>query len=245
MAISLKEPLSIYQRVAETTPLLEQHPPYKLGMQGGGLKVPQDPSLDLSVYTVEIFLKTARYADDEQRILVKGTGGYDYNWHTYINPNSNIIRVQIHSTVDSVLTYLDVPFEDDVPLQLAASFERPDFVVYKNGAVHDSTVFDHPHSTTSANLYIGIWRDEVSDPLFGELYHVRIYDRVLSLRELQHNLNNPLSPVRSGLRLWLAMLEGQGTTVADLSGYGNNATFIAGTITWRNCAKHEVPASIT
>jgi len=53
---------------------------------------------------------------------------------------------------------------------------------------------------------------------------VRAYDRLLSDREMRYNFENPMSPITNGLRLWLKMEEGSGTTVYDYSGYGNHGT---------------------
>lgn len=68
-----------------------------------------------------------------------------------------------------------------------------------------------------------------------------IYDRSLSRAEIQYNMRNPMNPIRAGLVLWHPTIEGQGLSVADYSGFGNDGTLIGG-VSWYEMALYEALA---
>jgi hypothetical protein len=114
---------------------------------------------------------------------------------------------------------------------------------YRDGVLIASTsgTYTVTANTNTVNLgqrnngYLGIYNLKGS---FGE---VLFYNRALSDTETQHNVWNPLNPVRDGLVLWLPMIEGSGTTVKDYSGNANNGTLYNGVV-WRELSKYEIPA---
>ena len=61
---------------------------------------------------------------------------------------------------------------------------------------------------------------------YGKLKHIRMYDRPLTMAEVQSNRLNYLNPVTSGLILWYPLKEGSGITTADQSGSGNNGSLL-------------------
>src|SRR5260370_32387108 len=57
----------------------------------------------------------------------------------------------------------------------------------------------------------------------GTIAFFRVYNHALSTLEIQNNYLTP-SPVSNGLVLWLSFDQTPGSSVVDLSGYGNNGT---------------------
>ena len=73
----------------------------------------------------------------------------------------------------------------------------------------------------------------------GYIHTIRYYNRVLSDSEIQYNLNNPYSPIRDGLVLWLVAhpdnirdVDGDGILEwVDLSGYNNHGKIYGAVLT--------------
>lgn len=90
------------------------------------------------------------------------------------------------------------------------------------------------------NFYLG--RVGFGFPLTGVILLPKLYiGYLLSAAEVSWNLRNPMNPTRTGLALWLPMIEGQGATVNDYSGNGYNGTLGAGT-SWRSMMLYEALA---
>jgi len=83
-------------------------------------------------------------------------------------------------------------------------------------------------SSTSSLLIGAIDSDAIGDFYDGIIDEVRIYNRALTLAEIQHNMVAK-TPILDGLVLWLPMNEGVGNTVHDKSGRGNNGTIYGAT----------------
>ena len=73
----------------------------------------------------------------------------------------------------------------------------------------------------------------------GLQWGVQLYTRTVSQPEIEHNMRNPMNPVKNGLALWLPMIEGQGLTLGDHSPLANNGT-LSGGVAWMNLAKYEI-----
>lgn len=68
-------------------------------------------------------------------------------------------------------------------------------------------------------------------------------DKVLSLEEIRWNMLNYHNPVTDGLALWLPMEEGQGTTVKDYSGMGNDGTLLNGPL-WQRVSQWQMRGEV-
>ena len=77
----------------------------------------------------------------------------------------------------------------------------------------------------------------------GSLSEVRIYDRALSPAEIAVLHGNPQRATNRGLVAGYHFDEGQGTTVADFSGHGNNGKLHGG-VSWAGSAAQVIPPSL-
>jgi hypothetical protein len=126
-------------------------------------------------------------------------------------------------------------------LHLAATYDGSYGRLYVNGVLRaTSSLYSGTLDSSTNPLYV----THPTSPriLNGFLALPRIYNRALSLAEIQRNIRNPLNPVRDGLVLFLPMIEGAGTVVRDFSGYGNNGTLYNG-VGWSELTKWELPAA--
>jgi hypothetical protein len=218
---------------------LERYPLYALSFDGVDdyVRVPNSPSLHpSSAVSVEAWIKTSVNQSSAWIVtkyysagfgeyllgVVAGAlrftvviGGSSVNY----NPTFNYYDGRWHHVVGVYDgSYLRV-YADGV--QLPGSLA-------KTGSI-DSTTYD---------VVVGSGHGAAGYFWSGLVALPKIYNRALSLAEIQRNMRNPLNPVRDGLVLFLPMLEGVGTSVRDFSGYGNNGT-IYGAV-WRDLAKYEV-----
>lgn len=86
-----------------------------------------------------------------------------------------------------------------------------------SGAVY-STTYDHSIGT---RIYI-----PTTNPFWGDIAWVAVYDHPLSNAEINYTMKNYANPITEGLRLWLPMDEGEGLITYDQSGYGNDGDLL-------------------
>jgi len=99
------------------------------------------------------------------------------------------------------------------------------FFGYRDGSLYNSRTFTKTRNVQSLPIDIGR-RVGSCDCSNVYVYQVLVYNRALSSAEVAQNYNNPDSPVKDGLVLWLQADPAyiQGSTWVDLSGNGNDAT---------------------
>jgi hypothetical protein len=99
------------------------------------------------------------------------------------------------------------------------------FFGYRDGSLYQSPTFTETRNVQSLTIDIG---NRVGGGYFANVYvhQVLVYNRALSSTEIAQNYNNPDSPVKDGLMLWLQADPAyiSGNTWLDLSSNGNNAT---------------------
>jgi hypothetical protein len=247
MALVLKQPKRVYSRTPRRLPLIDQHPPYKLLLNGvdGCIIVPNSPSLNpTSAITLQawvyklanqgwmrIFEKDAYFAGQTgfSLIDVNGTVRWElWNPHRYFDTSNAIplnVLLNIAATYDGSLMKLYING------QLVNSYSTSGGINAGNNGVLGigTAVTDTGPTTNTSEHFPGF----VICPL--------MYGRALSQAEIQYNMYNPLNPIRDGLVLFLPFIEGSGTTVRDYSGLGNNGTLYGG-VSWVELAKYEIPA---
>jgi hypothetical protein len=145
------------------------------------------------------------------------------------------------STVDDLLS--SITLSANTWYHVVATFKRPTKTLYINGVVVATKTWDYNIYNSTANIIVGgyAYGSGLNYLMNGRIGLVRFYNRALSQSEIQHNMYNPLNPVRDGLVLWLPMVEGSGTTVKDYSGNNNNGTLYGG-VSWMELSKFEIPA---
>lgn len=110
---------------------------------------------------------------------------------------------------------------------VAATWDGVTAKIYVNGVLDNSpgTAKAAPIGTDTRALYLG--GRSGTDFFDGQIRDVRIYNRPLTAAELQQG---------SGLIGWWKFAEGSGTSAADSSGLGNNATLSGGASWTSDCA---------
>jgi hypothetical protein len=239
----LRLPKRVYPRVPKSLPLLEQYPLYALSFDGVDdyVEVPHSAVLNVPEFTVAFWVNAAETPSVNKGLVMRGAGGYDYNYSFGIYTDRRV-WFAVFNNVSNVTSYLnsDAALSLNTWYFIAGVFKQPSQQLYVNTSVKSAT-FNYPVSQGSWSTLIATSPARIYffRGLIGLVY---VYNRALSLAEIQRNIRNPLNPVRDGLVLWLPMVEGSGTTVRDFSGYGNNGTLYNG-VGWRELAKWELPAA--
>lgn len=238
----LRYPKRVYPRMPKRPPLMEQYPLYSLLFDGatGYGTYPDFNMLAWTELTFEVGVKPSSLPAGTTIIIAHGEDGL-----AELQMTTGAVRIAI--CTEPVGWYFSPAqaLVADQWVHLVGTWKRNDVVaLYVNGAlvgttaVPDLGLYDY----TGIGATISAWNHGTSNFFPGVIALPRIYDRVLSPAERQHNIYNPLNPVRNGLFLWLPMIEGQGLSVADYSGLGNNGALFGG-VTWSELQKYEVPAA--
>ena len=110
--------------------------------------------------------------------------------------------------------------------------DRTEVKHYINGVyVGGYSVAEGSIDTVGLGHRIGVAGWGFSEYWNGLIASVLIYNRALNLSEIQHNYNNPLNPVTSGLVLWLdwTSIDIANGLWLDRSGYNNHGTIYGAT----------------
>jgi hypothetical protein len=224
-------------------PLVDQYPLYALSFDGYDdyASIPASPSLVGTVMSVELW-----YKQFELRHM--GLVGQYYNntdrWVIGTDPD-NSYKLGVFAD-GAFRIWADEVALNNIWYHVVVVWDGSLLKMYVNGKLQSSTSTYNPFTIASgATTYIGVsWYEPRAYARWykGLIGEVRIYNRALSEAEIQHNMYNPLNPIRDGLVLWLPLVEGSGTSVKDFSGFGNNGTLHNG-VRWVELdAKYEIPA---
>lgn len=91
---------------------------------------------------------------------------------------------------------------------------------YTDGLFDESRAFTTP--TVNLTLPFTIGSQAAYPKLFGDMKEFRVWNKVLTVEEIQSNLDKTLIGNEDGLVLYLPMNEGIGDTVVDKTGNGSN-----------------------
>jgi len=239
-------PRSVYRRVPRRIP-------HSLGFSRYCLKF--DPALSQYVdlgdvldmgtvdFVLEAWFKTTSTGTWRSMIRKRRTGpnpGYELGI-----ANNDQIYAFAHDGSNTAMVYDGVGgFNDGKWHHVIAVFDRDDVIsLYLDGELMNTASM-----ATVGNLdndeILSVGSERGVDCFWdGCIDEVRIYrGRTMTLSEVRHNLLNYHNPVRDGLVLWLPMEEGEGTTVHDVSGHGNDGTIHGAT--WTRVKMWELRASI-
>jgi len=187
------------------------------------VRVPYSSSLDdFTELTVEVGLRLDRLGSeisDWQRLVNKEAWPSDGNFLLAQHYSDKLV-FYIHDAGTVYTVYSNTVLEKGRFYVVAGLYDGADIKVAVNGVIENTK--DVPNGITLSYAADLIISD--SPKLKGLISFVRLYNRALSSDELQHNYNNPQSPVTDGLVLWLNFDEGSGTTAYDKSGNGNHGT---------------------
>jgi hypothetical protein len=243
MAIVLRQPKRVYLRKPKRLPLIEQYPLYTLSFDGVDdyVAVPHNDVLNVQSHTVELWLyeRTLKSWNPFAGLIRKGYT--DYSFQILLYPTGEI-KTWLKGTDESHTSFSLGTITLNKWYHIAYTYDGSYVTLYLNGVALTSTAYSKTLTTNTEELRIGEGGLIGSRTPDGLIALPCIYNRPLSQGEIQHNIYNPLSPVRDGLVLFLPMLEGLGTAVYDYSGQGNNGTLYGG-VSWRELMKYELPAA--
>ena len=243
MALVLRQPNRVYPRISKRLPLIDQHPIYALTFNGIDGYV-ECPVLSLNRLTLACWLKTPSPTTRWMMIMTKGDGTTTSPWEFRFYSNTGKLALFLTADTsygDRALT--DIAIVADQWYHVAATYNGEYVKIYINGVEHGSEAVTGDIYVKNLNTLIAARKPSAPEYFFnGVIALPCIYSRALSPAEIQHNIHNPLNPVKNGLVLFLPMIEGSGISVTDHSGQGNNGT-LYGEVSWRELTKHEIPAA--
>jgi len=201
------------------------------------VKVAHSASLNLvDVVSIEAWIKPAGQITADTAIVDKSwVGSYDFR---VIATNRLYCNFDTNQKSDSYVrseNYVIAPNEWN---HVVAIKEGTTGCLFVNGIkVAESSTIVATMSGNGNDVIIGN-STAYNRPLGGLISEVRIYNKALSIVEIEHNLLHNNDPVIDSLMLWITFDEGSGTTVADKSGKGNDGT-IYGTV-WEKQALEDL-----
>src|SRR3989442_1171151 len=205
--------------------------------------IPDSASLDLTTgMTLEAWVKPSALGTAWRCVLFKERPG-DMNYSLYANENTGVPDGQVYIGGEH-----DSRGSSSLPLDtwtfLAATYDGTTVRLYANGVQTGSVAVSGGIATPTGALHID--RDSVWGEWFqGLIDNVRVYNRALSVSELQTDMNAPVGsgsppppappppppPAPTGLVAAYAFDAGSGTTAADASGTGNTGSISGATWT--------------
>jgi len=220
----LSLPKSVYRKLPKRMPESVGFSRYALDFDGveDYVGVPDDPSLDLSTFTVSAWVKFSSDTGDPQYIAGKYQAGGNYpNYSIFADPGYPAFGTIFYngSWIGSsggspmIGTWYHV----------AGTYDGSNLVLYVNGAQISSTSAAPPN-TYDGQFQIGAREEGAANWTDGVIDHVCVCNRALSVDEIRRNMLNYHNPSRNGLVGWWRLEEGTGLTAHDESGNGNDGT---------------------
>lgn len=236
----LRLPKRVYPRMPKRLPLIDQYPLYALSYDGTGyVLVTDSPSLNLGLdHTILMWAKTSSII---QGYLVSKSIVTRYEVELRFQATGQI-RDQIYDGTNVITVLSPLSYNDGLLHRVGIVRDAGSFLqLYVDGILVNSSVDTCGNTYSGNNLGIGVCVRVGFSTFFNGINTLPcVYNRVLSLAEIQRDIYNPLDPVRNGLVLFHPLIEGQGIIVVDYSGQGNNGA-LAGGVTWSELQKYEIP----
>ena len=203
----------------------EPESPYCLHFDGvdDHVKVADSDSLDLTAFTIEMWVKVPAPPTGTVAILCKGDGQADSssrNYMVFIRSDMRLHFGFYDTTNDWDGWTGNTPLQTDTWHQIVFTYGDGYIRMYINGVKDYETAHTDTPSTNGEPLYIGKVQYYASlEVLIDE---VRIYNRVLTGSEISDSYHGRVHT--DALVLWLRFDEGSGGTTSDLSGNENDGT---------------------
>lgn len=157
--------------------------------------------------------------------LVGGYLGYGYIVYAGSNNDEGKLRLEINDGNGHVTSNTDL--RDGLWHDISVTFDGNLACVYIDGIKeNESSISTNFSSSTSHNLkFGGINHNAAGNESFnGNISKVTIWDSALSQEAIQSNISSPINGSEPGLVGYWDFNEGEGSTLTDLSGNGNNGT---------------------
>jgi len=236
------KPLATYRRMPRRLPLSLGFKRYALYFDGEGDYV-MGPILKPFPVTVEALVYFIPKSDNHTVAISIGGDRYTNGIHLEALKGSSFMGFRIETPEGSKVLWF--PEGANEWHFYTLTVDASDMRIYFDGdfiaSRTDFTTIDY----ANVEVFVGRQRFIGSEPyrywLRGSVALVRIYNRVLSEREIRHNTLNYHNPVRDGLILWFHDRI-TADTWYDESGYGNHGT-IYGAVR-KNLAAWELRAEV-
>jgi hypothetical protein len=241
----LPQPKRVYVRIPKTLPILSLAALYGLTFHRvitEYVNIPYTASLKPANFSAEVFVKSTDTVNAPCALFNPYGTSYSGAWHLRID-SSGVGYVIVYTSAGNILL-TGAKVTDGRWHRLGGFYDGT-----TGGLVVDRTITTQVLAGSinydTQPLWVGIRSRSgtLELPFNGQLALVKVYNRRLTAAEWDWNLQNPVDPVRSGLVLWLPMIEGVGTVVNDYSGLGNNGA-VSGGVAWYEMAQHEPQADI-
>lgn len=239
MSIVGRAPKRVYHKAPKTLPLMEQYPLYALNLDGinGNVNCGVGVSLDMPTNDFTVCMRINMNAVIGNHDIFGKYDAVNGGYNVCIVGNRLIMFIKSGANYRYAGSVFSVGYFYHVAFVVVVG-SLPD--CYINGVLSNGASGGAGQANIGSSInpfYIGV------GGVYGSYSNMvavdaQVYSRGLSQAEIQRNMRNPLNPDRNGLVLFLPMIEGQGLTVADHSGQGNNGTLIGG-VTWKELMKYE------
>lgn len=244
----LRKPYRAYPRISKTLPVVaNQDALYSLTFHRlltEYITIPYKASLKPNTLSVECFVKSTDTVNTPCAIFNPDGTTYSGAWHLRID-SGGVGYFIVYTTSGALSTGAKVT--DGRWHRLGGYYDGAHVAVVVDRTFANPLALTGNPAYDTQPLWVGIRSRSTAGldiPFNGSLASIKLYNRSLAAAEWDWNLQNPMNPVRSGLVLWLPMIEGPaGVQVNDYSGLGNNGP-LTGTIAWYEMAENEPQADV-
>ncbi len=199
--------------------------------------VPDSASLRLNTFSIGVWVRPTQLQPNWQQIVTKhDIVGTTRNYGLFISPNAMTVNFTFMdstcsqwrgiSTSNSSLIINEWNF-------VMGTYDGASVNLYINGVLDRTAAVTGGACQNAEPLIFGNERrfpllPPAFSPFLGNIDEVRIYNRALTLAEMQATMNQVLQGNETGLVGYWRFDENAGTTVYDVSGDGNDGAIIGG-----------------
>jgi hypothetical protein len=218
------------------------------GMNGGALtfngtnqylSAPNAPSLDLTTFTVSVWVNFSSPPSTYVTLISNYAGGVSDNYNLTLQGGN----YQVCSFQDAGANFRStglgwVP-TPGVWYQVACTFDGSTISLYINGALAASSPQPYTPKVGTSGLTIGASHTHTTYFFPGTIDDIRVYNRALSatdIKTLYTSTGGGSGDINTGLKGYWKFDEGSGTAANDSSG-NNNAGTLTNSPTWTTSGK--------
>ncbi|MDH5436179.1 MAG: serine hydrolase, partial [Gammaproteobacteria bacterium] len=195
------------------------------------VEIPYQSLLDLSVntFTVSAWIRPLSWGQNNQGRIIDHGGGSSgtSGWSFHVQDSATVAQA-IYFQINNDSSFNRSSNAGVVQLNtwqhVAVTYDNGTLTFYVNGVEQGvSTGVPVPNARISP-LRIGIRTTDVQRDFDGGIDEVRIWNRALSMVEIQANMNVELAGTEIGLIAYYPFNNAMGQIAQDVSGQGNDAT---------------------
>ncbi|MCB2003664.1 MAG: LamG domain-containing protein, partial [Rhodoferax sp.] len=194
-------------------------------------EVPDSDDIDQTgSLTLEAWFKVDAYASTWQALFYKGNGNSNQRTYTLWLNNNGYLHLSSGNNANHTISTAAGSISTNRWYHVAAVLDRDSdtgqMKIYIDGVEAASGALNTTAASTNDNpLFIG--RSPEGNPNFlGQVDDIRLWNTVRSAQQIADHKDQPLAGNEDGLVLYLKADDGTGTTLADATGRGNDATLV-------------------